>query len=66
MATNWPRDLCSAVSVAQTGTMALRIPVPHPLIRRAGKTSDQHITSYSLHSIGNAPKIIQVWFIAEV
>lgn len=35
MATNCPRDLCSAVSVAQTGTIAFRIPVPHPLIRRA-------------------------------
>ena len=35
MATNWPRDLCSAVSVAQTGTIALSIPVPHPLTRRA-------------------------------
>ena len=35
MATNCPRDLCSAVSVAQTGTMAFRIPVPQPLMRRA-------------------------------
>lgn len=37
MATNCPRDLCSAVSVAQTGTMAFRIPVPQPLIRRASR-----------------------------
>lgn len=35
MATNCPRDLCSAVSVAQTGTMAFRIPVPQPFMRRA-------------------------------
>jgi len=43
MATNCPRDLCSAVSVAQTGTMALSIPVPHPLIRRATTgQSDSH------------------------
>lgn len=35
MAMNWPRLVCSAVSVAQTGTMAFRIPVPTPLIRRA-------------------------------
>lgn len=28
---NWPREVCSAVSVAQTGTMALRMPVPIPL-----------------------------------
>jgi hypothetical protein len=35
MAMNCPRLVCSAVSVAQTGTMAFRIPVPTPLIRRA-------------------------------
>lgn len=38
MATNCPRDLCSAVSVAQTGTMAFSIPVPQPLIRRAWRS----------------------------
>jgi hypothetical protein len=36
MAMNWPRDVCDAVSVAHTGTMALSIPVPNPLISRAG------------------------------
>ena len=35
MATNWPREVCSAVSVAQTGVMAFRIPVPMPLKIRA-------------------------------
>ena len=35
MATNLPREVCSAVSVAQTGTIALRIPVPQPLTKRA-------------------------------
>ena len=35
MATNWPREVCSAVSVAQTGVIAFRIPVPIPLKIRA-------------------------------
>lgn len=35
MEMNWPREVCSAVSVAQTGTIAFRMPVPHPLMRRA-------------------------------
>ena len=30
-----PRDVCDAVSVAQTGVMALRMPVPIPLKTRA-------------------------------
>lgn len=35
IAMNCPLEVCDAVSVAQTGTMALRMPVPKPLIRRA-------------------------------
>ncbi len=35
IATNWPREVCSAVSVAQTGVIAFRIPVPIPLKIRA-------------------------------
>ena len=35
MATNWPREVCSAVSVAQTGVIAFNMPVPIPLKIRA-------------------------------
>jgi hypothetical protein len=35
MAMNWPRPVCGTLSVAQTGTIALRMPVPNPLIKRA-------------------------------
>jgi len=35
IAMNCPRDLCSAVSVAHTGTIEFKIPVPLPLTRRA-------------------------------
>lgn len=35
MATNWPREVCSAVSVAQTGVIAFNMPVPMPLKIRA-------------------------------
>lgn len=37
MATNCPREVWEAVSVAQTGTMTFRIPVPMPLTTRAGR-----------------------------
>lgn len=36
METNAPRDVCEAVSVAQTGVMAFKMPVPMPLKTRAG------------------------------
>jgi hypothetical protein len=55
-AMNCPLDVCSAVSVAHTGTIALRMPVPHPLTCRelsdllfhldnssAHKSSDDHV-----------------------
>jgi len=41
IATNWPREVCSAVSVAQTGVMAFRIPVPIPFKVRARAISEK-------------------------
>lgn len=35
MATNCPREVCEAVSVAQTGVIAFRMPVPIPFRVRA-------------------------------
>jgi hypothetical protein len=36
---NCPRPVCGTLSVAQTGTMVFKMPVPNPLINRAGKQS---------------------------
>jgi hypothetical protein len=62
MAMNWPREVCSAVSVAQTGTMAFKMPVPKPLKTRAGICQLMYIAVASAFS----PHIIQLWFCAEV
>lgn len=58
MATNWPREVCSAVSVAQTGVMAFRIPVPMPLKTRALRFSLMKRPSEVLPRTANHPRRI--------
>ena len=58
MATNWPREVCSAVSVAQTGVMAFRIPVPIPLKIRAEHFSLLRKPSEVLSRTANHPREI--------
>jgi hypothetical protein len=58
MAMNCPRDVCSAVSVAQTGTIAFRIPVPIPLMNRAELIS--HCEGIFDLEYETSPQIIQL------
>lgn len=65
MAMNWPREVCSAVSVAQTGTMAFKMPVPMPLTARAGKCQYVVLSLACLQVTSHVPHIIQSLFCAE-
>jgi hypothetical protein len=65
MAMNWPRLWWETDSVAQTGTMAFRFPVPKPLMRRARKGGQRMIHILANGQGKNPPKIIHTWFCAE-
>ena len=58
MATNWPLEVCSAVSVAQTGVMAFKIPVPMPLKIRAVRFSLWQTPIEVLSRTANHPRRI--------
>lgn len=60
MAINCPRDVWSATSVAQTGTMELRIPVPTPLTKRARRRQSmiQDTNRIEHHRTANHPVVI--------
>ena len=58
MATSWPLDMCSAVSVAQTGVIAFKMPVHIPLKIRAAIFSCLRTPSLVLSRTADHPGMV--------